>query len=173
MAIPFPRPFAFTLLLLCASAIVSGEPGGALGPLALSVSTERGEGAEYEPGERMVVLVALNKQAWLRLYHRDAAGRVERIWPPKGSARGLLEAGTAIRIPGPRDRFELLVLGPGGEETLIAVASTRPFPEADPTLPLAGEPATVLPRAIAEAERGPPERAEARASYQVREASRD
>ena len=96
--------------------------------LRVSVSTDRGAGAVYAAGERLHVLVAVNKRAWVKVYHIDVRGRVQLIWPNRFSgAGGPLEAGKVIQIPGDGDPFDFVLGPPFGTEFIKVVASTEAF----------------------------------------------
>jgi hypothetical protein len=96
--------------------------------LVVSASTDRGRGAVYREGENLVVLAAVNQPAYVRVYHIDANGIVQRIWPNRfGGGEGRLTAGAAIRIPAANDPFSFLMGPPYGTEFIKVVASTRSF----------------------------------------------
>lgn len=104
--------------------------GGGAGqkPLRVSVSTERGPGAVYREGEDLVVLLTLDEDAWIKVYHVDVKGAVQLIWPNRfGGGKGLVQAGAEIRIPGPGDPFSFQMTPPFGTEFIKVVASTVPF----------------------------------------------
>jgi hypothetical protein len=101
-------------------------PGG----LKVTVSTDRGSGAAYRNGEKLVALVTVNKDAYVRLYHVSSAGQLQLIWPNRfGGGDGLIKAGTTVHLPGPTDPFAFLLEPPFGTEFLKAVASTQAFKE--------------------------------------------
>jgi hypothetical protein len=112
-----------------AQSIGSLDPGSGKGGLKVSVSTERGAGAVYREGERMVVLVTVNESAWIKVYHVDATGVVRLILPNAFSGPGArkIKAGEEVRIPGPSDAFAFEMTPPFGAEFIKVVASTRPF----------------------------------------------
>jgi hypothetical protein len=148
------------------------------GGLKVSVSTERGAGAVYREGEKMVVLVTANKAAYIKVFHVDALGVVRLILPNKFSP-GLkrVAAGSIVRVPAEGDSFSFDMTPPFGTEFIKVVASTRPF-AADESAQ-AGEGAFAdlgtdvrgaMTRGIkvsAAGADGPAERAEAKASYVI------
>lgn len=106
----------------------------------LSLSTDRGKGAAYKDGEKLVLLVSSSRDAYLKIYHVDANGVAQRIWPNRFGGSGRIRAGQAMTFPGPSDGFEYILGRPYGTEYIKAIASILPFStmEADFT-DLAGE----------------------------------
>lgn len=101
----------------------AAKPAG----LKVSVSTERGANAVYRDGEMMVILVTVNKDAYAKVYHIDADGKIQLIWPNRFGGSGRLAAGELVRIPGDGDPFMFRMKQPYGTEFIKVVASTRPF----------------------------------------------
>lgn len=98
------------------------------GELRVAVATERGAGAVYREGEKMVVLVKVNKPAYLKVYHVDATGTIRLILPNKFSpGLKLVQPGSVVRIPGESDPFSFDMTPPFGTEFIKVVASTVPF----------------------------------------------
>jgi hypothetical protein len=143
-------------------------------PLAVSISTDRGAGAAYTPGEPLVLFVEVSKEAWLYVYHVDGGGRARLLWPDPRAARTKLGVAWPVgpmRVPGVLSNETLFVEGPTGLESIVAVASTRPLAFSDKILPLAEWPEASLPspppRWLTPAELYPPERAVARADLRI------
>ncbi|PKL09252.1 MAG: hypothetical protein CVV51_04765 [Spirochaetae bacterium HGW-Spirochaetae-7] len=105
--------------------------GSVPGGLKVSVSTDRGTGAAYRAGEYLSAIIGVTKDAYVRVYHVDGAGRIQLIWPNRfGGADGLVRTGAAIRLPPDDDaRFSFLMEPPFGTEFIKAIASTTPFLE--------------------------------------------
>jgi hypothetical protein len=146
------------------------------GNLKVSVSTERGAGAVYREGEKMVVLVTVNKAAYLKVFHVDASGVVRLILPNKFSpGLKLAQPGAVIRIPDENDAFSFDMTPPFGTEFIKVVASTSPFAEdenrlskGDSFAELGTDVRGALTRGIkVNAVPGKDERAEAMASYVI------
>jgi hypothetical protein len=98
------------------------------GELRVAVATERGAGAVYREGEKMVVLVKVNKPAYLKVFHVDAGGTIRLILPNKFSpGLKLVQPGSVVRIPGDSDPFSFDMTPPFGTEFIKVVASTLPF----------------------------------------------
>jgi hypothetical protein len=83
----------------------------------------------------MVVLVAVNKEAWGKVYHVDVNGKVRLIWPNRFGGGGTIKPGQAVRIPAEGDPFAFKMTPPFGSEFIKIVASTRPSPRTRPTSP--------------------------------------
>ncbi len=107
------------------SALSTAAPGG----LKVSVSTDRGGGAAYRVGESLAVLVGVTKDAFVRVYHVDGAGRIQLIWPNRfGGGNGKVSAGTTIRLPQDANApFAFVMEPPYGTEFIKVIASTTPF----------------------------------------------
>jgi hypothetical protein len=99
-------------------------------PVALLVtaSTDRGRGGVYREGEGLVVLATVDQPAFLRIYHIDVNGRVQRIWPNRfGGGDGRVASGEIVRIPGMSDPFSFRMEAPYGTEFIKVIASTQAF----------------------------------------------
>ena len=135
------------------------------------MSTERGAGAVYREGEKMVVLVTVNKSAWLKVYHVDANGIVRLIWPNAFTPGRRVDPGAVVSIPGPGDAFAFDMTPPFGTEFIKVVASTQPFAAEETAVggaafaELGSDARAAMTRGIAVKAAGPEERAEAMASY--------
>jgi hypothetical protein len=159
-----------------ASSIGSLAADSGKGALKVSVSTERGAGAVYVEGEKMVVLVTVNKSAWLKVYHVDAKGVVRLIWPNAYSSGRRIDPDTVMSIPGPGDAFSFDMTPPFGTEFIKVIASTEPF-ATDETAAAGGQTFAELGKdargamtrgiKVSAAGAGPGERAEAMASYVI------
>jgi hypothetical protein len=143
-----------------------GEGGDSL---KVSVSTDRGKGAVYREGEEMVALVTVNEAAYVKVYHIDVDGKTQLIWPNRfGGGSGLVEPGTAIRIPGEGDAFSFRLKAPFGTEFIKVIASSLPFKEMEEDFRSSDEEAgRAITRGLEPADGGSAERAEALASYLI------
>ena len=149
---------------------------GGINGLAVSVSTERGAGAVYREGERMTILITVNKSAWIKVYHVDATGAIKLIWPNAFTSGRRVDPGVVMTIPGETDAFAFDMTPPFGTEFIKIVASTIPF-AVDETKGLsggavfaelgAGDARGTITRGIAVSASGKGERAEAMASYVI------
>ncbi|MCK4356376.1 DUF4384 domain-containing protein, partial [Candidatus Bipolaricaulota bacterium] len=84
----------------------------------------------YAPGEPIEITItiesALSEQSYLYLYDIDPVGTVTLLYPNRFSPNPQVPPGT-ISLPG--EGYRLIVGGPEGIETLVAVASSIPLPE--------------------------------------------
>lgn len=99
-----------------------------VGGFKVSVTTDRGQGAAYRAGESLEILVTVNKDAYVRLFHINGTGGIQLIWPNSfGGGDGRIRAGDTVRLPGPSDPFRFLLSAPYGTEFIKAIAATEPF----------------------------------------------
>ena len=139
-------------------------PGG----LTVSVTTDRGPGAAYRDGEDMEIIVTVNKDAYVRLYHVDNSGRIQMIWPNAyGGGKGRIQGGQALRLPEPKDPSRFRMGPPYGTEFIKAIASTRPFEDEEAGLADLGMDSMVMTRGLTVVGTNAPEAAEDLASYYV------
>jgi len=105
---------------------LSGAPAGGL---SVSVSTDRGSGGAYRSGESLAILVGVNKDAYVRIYHVDSSGRLQLIWPNRfGGGDGKITAGSPVRLPPDASSpYAFVMEPPFGTEFIKAIASTVPF----------------------------------------------
>ena len=151
-----------------ASSIGKLAPDSGQGTLRVSLSTERGPGAVYREGEKMVVLVTVNKSAWLKVYHVDALGVVRLIWPNAYTAGKRVDPLSVLSIPGPGDNFSFDMTAPFGTEFIKVIASSQPFAAQETAFADLGSDARrVMTRGLGVNAAGPSERAEAMASYVI------
>ncbi|MBN2875843.1 MAG: DUF4384 domain-containing protein [Spirochaetales bacterium] len=112
-----------------AKELASLSGGSTPGGLSVSVSTDRGSGGAYRSGEYLSVILGVNKDAYVRVYHVDGAGHIQMIWPNRfGGGDGKVRAGTPVRLPPDASApYAFLMEPPYGTEFIKVVASTVPF----------------------------------------------
>jgi len=136
--------------------------------LTVSVTTDRGPGAAYRDGEDMEIIVTVNKDAYVRLYHVDGSGRIRMIWPNAfGGGDGRVPGGQIVRLPGPTDPFRFRMGPPYGTEFIKALASTTPFQNKEADFTDLGLDSRVMTRGLSVVGEKAPEAAEALASYNI------
>lgn len=139
-------------------------PGG----LSVSVTTDRGPGAAYRDGEDMEIIVTVNKDAYVRLYHVDGSGRIQMIWPNAfGGGEGRITGGQIVRLPGPKDPFRFRMGPPYGTEFIKALAASTPFQNKEADFSDLGLDSRVMTRGLTVVGTKEPEAAESLASYSV------
>ncbi|MDP3177388.1 MAG: DUF4384 domain-containing protein [Spirochaetaceae bacterium] len=92
---------------------------------------DRGTGSVYREGELIRVLVTVNADAYVKVYHVDAEGKVQLIWPNRFGGSGRIAAGEAVAIPGDGDEFKYKMVPPFGTEFIKVVVSTVPFADVE------------------------------------------
>lgn len=89
-------------------------------PLAVKVWTDK---ADYRAGEKIRIYLKGNKPFYARVIYRDAAGSHLQLLPNPYRLDNYFQGGVVYEIPSGRDRFELEVHPPFGEENIIVYAS--------------------------------------------------
>lgn len=93
-------------------------------PLAVQVWTER---KIYRAGEIIKVFIKGNKDFYARVVYRDAGGNLVQLLPNTYRSENRFTAGKTYAIPDDRDRFDLEVGEPFGQESIILFAATTPI----------------------------------------------
>ncbi len=97
-------------------------------PLTVSVATDRGKGGSYIDGEYLRLFVTVNKDAYVKIYHIDVAGKAQLIFPNSISRDNRrLEAGKLVTMGTEEDGFLFQLHEPFGTEFIKVIASTTPF----------------------------------------------
>lgn len=99
------------------------------GGLDIGVSTNRGDGGAFYDGEDLVVVVSVNRDCYVKLYHIDVNGRMQVIFPNRFDSDNFLSAGESHRIGDDSYPFRFRLHAPFGVEHIKAVASTEQFAE--------------------------------------------
>ena len=161
------KPTTQTILAASSLANLSGTQSGDP-TFTVSLSTDRGPGATYRNGEIMTLFFTSSKDAYLKLYHIDANGVAQLIWPNRFGGSGRVVAGEPLSFPGPGDSFRFIISPPYGTEYIKAIASTVPFAtrEADFT-DLSGDARQAITRGISIVSTTALTRAEALVVYEI------
>jgi hypothetical protein len=88
-------------------------------PLAVKVWTDK---TDYRAGEKIKLYLKGNKPFFARILYRDAAGAHVQLLPNPYRQNNYFEGGVVYEIPSGKDRFELEVNPPFGEESIIVYA---------------------------------------------------
>lgn len=99
-------------------------------PLAVRLWVNATDGA-YRIGDDMVVYVEGNKPFFGRLVYTMADGTRVQLLPNEHRSDNYFNGGTVYQVPTARDRFELKVSPPVGQEKLDLFASTSPLGNVD------------------------------------------
>lgn len=112
--------------------LVYGALGDETQPFAVSVSTERGSHAAYFEGDRINIVVEVEKDCFLRLYHISwSEKRLTMIFPNRVERDAHVRANGPMRFPGPGSGAVFEVARPFGVDAIIAIASETPFEDED------------------------------------------
>lgn len=135
---------------LTLEASATGFGGGEdLGPIRLDLDSERGRDPVYRIGEKMVLLVRLDQDAYLHCFYRSAAGETMRIFPNRFHPSARLAGGAVQRIPSASLPFEFEISPPTGAEGVKCLALDRDPSRELPT-DIAAKDLEPLPKALAE-----------------------
>lgn len=98
------------------------------GPSAfrLKVWTNK-EPAAFREGERLVIYVWSERDAYLKLDYYQANSEVVHLVPNLFAQQALIRAGQTYSFGGPDSPYEFLVKTPFGAEAIKALAGTQPF----------------------------------------------
>jgi len=104
------------------------DQGGLLTPsappgLSIQVATSQ---RVYRVGDHLRVFFRVNRDCYLYLFHVDAHGRTQMIFPNHAHANNLVRSGVRHVLPGPGMGFSFPVTPPTGLERIKALATTDP-----------------------------------------------
>lgn len=96
--------------------------------LRVQVSLDRGRGnPTYQIGEKIVINVSVNQDAYVYLFGVYPNGEISPILPNPYDRDNFLRAGETRRYPPLGARYEFTIDGPEGQHRVLAVASRRPL----------------------------------------------
>ncbi|HEY6866669.1 MAG TPA: DUF4384 domain-containing protein, partial [Candidatus Eisenbacteria bacterium] len=90
------------------------------------MTTERGNSATYQPGEKIRIQARCSDDANLLIYDIDAEGQVTVLFPYHGQS-GYVPGRQNIPIPDQNTSDDLVVQGPVGQGYIVAITSRAPF----------------------------------------------
>lgn len=97
--------------------------------LEIKVWPDKGKGTlYYKKDEKMFVFFKSNRGCYLRLYHTDASGAMQQLFPNSYHPGDFISGGRVHRIPDETMNFDFVIKPPYGAEIIKAVASLLPFP---------------------------------------------
>ncbi|HUU46647.1 MAG TPA: DUF4384 domain-containing protein [Acidobacteriota bacterium] len=99
--------------------------------LQVAIWPDRGEGADYRPGDDIAMYVEANRDCFLILYNIDTQGRLNILFPYDPWTDNFVRGGEVIRFPRPQEAQDWMVEGPPGVEYVQAIASTFPITPPD------------------------------------------
>jgi hypothetical protein len=97
-------------------------------PLTVKLWTDK---ERYQIGEKIKIYLKGNKPFYVRIVYQDASGRLIQLMPNPYRSDNYFNGGVIYEIPSGKDRFELEVSPPFGEESIILYASTTQLGELD------------------------------------------
>ncbi|MEK7475566.1 MAG: DUF4384 domain-containing protein [Candidatus Coatesbacteria bacterium] len=105
----------------------TGTP--APGALAVKTWPDRGESATYREGDEIVFNVQATRDCYVYLFHADAEGNVDLLFPNKFQAANQIKGGALFTLPWAGATFKFRARPPFGSEVVEAVATTEPVAE--------------------------------------------
>jgi len=93
----------------------------------IKVWVDRGEGASYEPGDRIAVFFRVDRPCHVTILDYTTTGEVEVLFPTEWSRSSLVQPHEVYRLPDSR-RYALRIAGPEGVETIVACAHDAAWP---------------------------------------------
>jgi len=96
-----------------------------LGPIAIHLSTARGDDPEYRIGEKLQLVLRVDKTAWVYCYYRQTDRRWVRLLPNPHYQVARLVAGRVNTIPDALHPFDLTISGPSGADLVKCFATRR------------------------------------------------
>jgi hypothetical protein len=93
----------------------------------LKVSTNKKEGEPFVEGERLVIYVESEKDAYLKLDYYTAEGKVVHLVPNVFTNEARIQGGQKYSFGDEGAAAEFKISAPFGDETIKAMASTVPF----------------------------------------------
>lgn len=98
------------------------------GPLHLQVWTDK---KEYRQAEKIRVYLKGNKPFYARILHKNTQGGFLQLLPNPYREDNYFQGGVVYEFPSGKDKFDLEVVPPFGEEGIIVYAGTNPLGEID------------------------------------------
>jgi hypothetical protein len=95
--------------------------------LDVKVWVDKGEGANYHPGDNIKVYFQASRDCYVVIYDIDTRGYVSLLYPIDNGDDPYVEGGRNYRIPDSFDDYDLTIDGPEGTEYIAVVASLEPI----------------------------------------------
>ena len=119
------RDAAGTIALRPRDSLDAIRENDGLGPIAFHLSTARGEDPEYRIGEKLQLLLRVDKTAWVYCFYRQTDRTWVRLLPNAHFGVARLDGGRVSTIPGALHPFDLTVSGPVGADLIKCFATRR------------------------------------------------
>jgi hypothetical protein len=98
------------------------------GPLTVKVWTPK---KHYADGERIEIFIQGNRDFYARIVDITSSGDIIQLLPNAHRRQSRFQGGQTYRIPDARDRFNLIVSPPYGEDQIVVYASDVPLGDVD------------------------------------------
>lgn len=99
-------------------------------PLTVKLWTDK---ERYKIGEKIKIFLKGNRPFYAKIVYQDAAGQLIQLIPNPYRSENYFNGGVIYEIPSGKDRFELEVSPPFGEENITLYASTAQLGDLDLT----------------------------------------
>lgn len=96
-----------------------------LGPVRFDLDTAKGQDPVYRIGEKMVLRLRLDRDAFVHCYYRQADGNTLRIFPNTYHRSARIQAGNALELPSAAMPFDFTLTPPAGIERIKCLALDR------------------------------------------------
>lgn len=117
---------ALLLPALAAAATVTPYDQSTAGPVDVDVWLDNADGAVYDYGQGLTIRFRTDADSYVAVYNVDSDGYLSLLYPRYGDSQWV-QGGRVNSIPGPEDRYDLVIDGPKGIEYIVAVASPYPL----------------------------------------------
>lgn len=116
----------FSTVILAAALLL--PPGfdplrAAPAPVEISITTHLGDRQQFSEGDNISFLMSLDRDAYVYLFYRDAAGNRLQLLPNERMPQHYFNAGVFMPVPSAQQRFQFAVSPPFGDERVYAIAS--------------------------------------------------
>ena len=96
-----------------------------LDTIPVELTTTVGHQQSFIEGEEIQFLLSLGDDAYIYMYHVDAAGKINQILPSAQQSSHFYEKGFFLTIPNYEKVFRFIVSQPYGDETIHVFASNQ------------------------------------------------
>ena len=100
-------------------------------PINVAITTHLGDAQKFRKGDEISLLLSLDRDAYVLLIYRDAAGRLTRLLPLPGTTDQHMATGAFLPFPDRQAGLRLTVTPPFGQEAVWVFAASTPFPLAE------------------------------------------
>ena len=107
----------------------NSNPSRSLQTIPVELTTSAGPQQTFYEGEEIQFLLSLGDDAYVYMYHVDAAGKIEQILPSTEQASHFYKQGFFLTIPNYENLHRFIVSKPYGEVTIHVFASDQSLPD--------------------------------------------